>query len=247
MKPIRKNNLRFIGSIEALIFWIGLCQVALWLVAYVLTALYAPEVFTGMLKQVGAHALGGRLAGIAAGLTAGLGDRLVVAIALATDLTVVATLYPLIIYSYERGARRWFMRGTVQSTIMAAQTGQKRVRRWGIAGIVFFVWFPFYTTGPLVGAVIGYFLRLRAWVTFVAVGVGTLLAIISWTAVSRPLLRWLDGVWKGFAAYVPWIIVAIVLASVAVAWMYRRVKRPAASTEPPSHRQDSDEETSDAA
>jgi len=247
MQPIRKNNLRFIGSIEAFIFWIGLCQVGLWVAAYVVTALYAPGIFTGMLKQVGAHALGGRLAGIAAGLTAGLGDRLVVAIAVATDLTVVSTFYPLIIYSYERGARRWFMRGTVESTIMAAQSGQKRVRRWGIVGIVFFVWFPFYTTGPLVGAVIGYFLRLRTWVTLVAVSVGTLLAIVSWTAVSRPLLKWIKDVAPGLLAYVPWIIVAIVLAGVAVAWIHRRVRRPAASTEPPSDRQDPDEEKSDAA
>jgi uncharacterized membrane protein len=221
--------------------------VGLWVAAYVVTALYAPGVFTGMLKQVGAHALGGRLAGIAAGLTAGLGDRLVVAIAVATDLTVVSTLYPLIIYSYERGARRWFMRGTVQSTIMAAQSGQKRVRRWGIVGIVFFVWFPFYTTGPLVGAVIGYFLRLRTWVTFVAVGVGTLLAIISWTAVSRPLLKWIKDVAPGLLAYVPWIIVAIVLAGVAVAWIYRRMKRPSATAEPSSENPEESNEKSDAA
>lgn len=247
MKTIRENDLCFIGSIEAFIFWIGLCQVGLWVGAYVVTALYAPGIFTGMLKQVGAHALGGRLAGITAGITAGLGDRLVVAIALATDLTLVSTLYPLIIYSYERKARRWFMRGTVQSTIEAAQSGQKRVRRWGIVGIVFFVWFPFYTTGPLVGAVIGYFLRLRAWVTFVAVGAGTLLAVLSWTAVSGPLLKWLAEWAKGLVAYVPWIIVAVVLVGVAVAWIHRRVKRSAASTEAPSDRQDPDEETSDAA
>ncbi|MHC4202252.1 MAG: small multi-drug export protein [Planctomycetota bacterium] len=247
MKSIRRNNLRFIGSVEAFIFWMGLCQVGLWIAAYVVTALYAPGIFTGMLKQVGAHALGGRLAGITAGITAGLGVWLVVAIALATDLTLVSTLYPLIIYSYERKARRWFMRGTVQSTIEAAQSGQKRVRRWGIVGIVFFVWFPFYTTGPLVGAVIGYFLRLRAWVTLVAVGVGTLLAIVSWTAASDPFLEWLKDVAPGLLAYIPWIIVAIVLAGVAVAWIHRRVKRPAASTEPPSDRQDPDEETSDAA
>jgi uncharacterized membrane protein len=247
MKPIRENNLRFIGSIEAFIFWMGLCQVGLWLVAYVVTAFYAPGIFTGMLKQVGAHALGGRLAGITAGLDAKLGDWLVVAIALATDLTVVSTFYPLIIYSYERGTRRWFMRGTVRSTIEAAQSGRKRVRRWGIVGIIFFVWFPFYTTGPLVGSVIGYFLRLRAWVTLVAVGVGTLLAIVSWTAASGPFLEWLKGVAPGLPAYVPWIIVTIVLAGVAVAWLHRRRKRPAATAEPSPGPQEQREETDDAA
>lgn len=247
MKTIRENERRFTGTIEELILRTGLGVVIVWLASCLVTARYAPDVCTGIFKQTGFHAMGGRLAGITSGLTTGLPGWLVVAVAFAADMTVVCLLYPVIIYSYERGARRWFMRGTIGSTVEAARSGRKKVRRWGIVGIVFFVWFPFYTTGPLIGAIIGYFLRLRAWVTLVSVGIGTLLAIVSWTALSDPLLSWLEEVAKGFTAYVPWIIVVLVLVGFAAAWILRRMKRSAATRKPPSEDPEESEEKSDAA
>jgi uncharacterized membrane protein len=225
VKSIRRNNGVFAGSVEELILRIGLYLVILWLVVCIVAAWHAPHHCVGALKAVGYHALGGRAAGISAGLGAGLPIWLVVTVAFAMDTTIIFLLYPLVVYSYERGARRWFTRGTVESTIDAASSRRKGVARWGIAGIVFFVWFPFYMTGPLVGAVIGYFLALRPWVNLTAVSGGTLLAIVSWTFLFDWLLSMLKEVAAGLTGYVPLAVVVFVLLGVLAAHVLSRRKR----------------------
>ena len=221
MNSIRQNKGVFTGSVEELILRIGLYVVILWLVACNVASRHAPDHCIGALGAVGHHAIGGRAAGISAGLNAGLPLWLVVVVAFAMDTAVVFLLYPLAVYSYERGARRGLLRGTFEPMIEAASTGSRRFRRWGIAGIVFFV---FYMTGPLVGSVIGYFLGLRPWVNLTAVASGTLLAIISWTFVFDWLLSALREVAKGLEAYVPLAVVVLVLLGVLAARLRWRMK-----------------------
>ena len=231
MRNIRQNKGVFAGTVEDLVLRIGLYTVMLWLVACVAAAWYAPGHCLGMLRAAGYQTLGGRAAGISAGLNAGLPYWLVVAVAFTVDVVVVFLLYPVVVYSYERRARRWFMRGTIESTIDAAQAGRGKISRWGVVGIVFFVWFPFYMTGALVGSVIGYFLGVRAWINLTAVGSGTLLAIISWTFIFDWLLKVLKHVASGLEAYVPLAVVVFVLLGVLAAHVYRRKKRAGAQEE----------------
>lgn len=225
MKNIRQNDGRFAGSVEESVLRLGGCIVILWLVVCNVLARYAPSYCIGILKAVGYHSLGGRAAGISGGLAADLPGWVVAAETFAMEVTLVCLFYPVAIYSYERGARRWFTRGTVESTIDAAQASHGKVARWGVVGVVFFVWFPLYMTGPLVGAVIGYLLGLRPWVTLTAVWVGTALAIVSWVFVFDRLLSLLEGMVEGVGAYVPLAVVVFVLMTMVLAYLGRRWKR----------------------
>ena len=66
-----------------------------------------------------------------------------------------------------------------------AETRKDTVRRYGIAGLFVFVWFPFWMTGPVVGCVIGFMIGLRTWLNITVVLSGTYVAIIGWAVFLR--------------------------------------------------------------
>ena len=54
------------------------------------------------------------------------------------------------------------------------------VRRYGVAGLFLFVWFPFWMTGPVLGSAIGYLLGFPAWLTLTVVLAGAYVTIVGW-------------------------------------------------------------------
>ena len=202
-------------------------MIAMWLISLMVASWHAPVHCVGMLKAVGFQVgMGGRASGISAGLAAGLPKWLVVVLALLVDMTAVCLLYPVVIYFYEHGARRRLLGGAIESTLESARRQRGKVSRSGIIGLILFVWFPFYMTGPLIGAVIGYFIGLRPWVNLATVGSGTLLAIISLTFFFDLLYRLLEEVASGLTKYVPFVVVGLVVAGLA-AMRLRRGKKGA--------------------
>lgn len=221
---------RFAGTTEEAVLRIGFYVVILWLVSIILTSWYVPRYCLGMLRIVSYQAFGGRAAGITAGTVVGLPKWLIVTMSFAVDMTAVFLVYPLIIYSYKYGVRRWLPRGTIQSTIESAHKRRRWVARYGLIALIFFVWFPFYMTGPLVGAVIGYFLGLRAWVNLSVVSFGTLLAVISWTFVFDWLYVLLKEVAGELMGYAPLAVLALVLLVVLAVRLGTRWRRKRTDT-----------------
>jgi uncharacterized membrane protein len=118
------------------------------------------------------------------------------------------------------------------------------VARYGIVGLLLFVWFPFYMTGPLVGAVIGYFLGLRVWVNLTVVTVGTILAVISWVLLFEKL----HAAAAGLSSVLPLLIVAVLVALAIAVNLRARLKKRRARREdqspppPPEERPPQNEE-----
>lgn len=61
-----------------------------------------------------------------------------------------------------------------------AEEKKEKIGRWGWIGIFVFVMAPLPVTGPVVGTIIGYMLRMRLFSNFSAAGLGTLTANIAW-------------------------------------------------------------------
>lgn len=61
-----------------------------------------------------------------------------------------------------------------------AEEKKEKIERWGWIGIFVFVMAPLPVTGPVVGTIIGYMLRMRLFSNFTAAGLGTLTANIAW-------------------------------------------------------------------
>jgi hypothetical protein len=93
------------------------------------------------------------------------------------------------------------------------------VRKFGIAGLFVFVFLPFWMTGPVVGAIIGFLIGLRAWVNMGVVLVATYVAIGVWALLLNELSAWAATV-NRFAPYA--LFLAIVLIAVAMYLLHRR-------------------------
>ena len=105
------------------------------------------------------------------------------------DLLVVFNLFPLIVYSYKHLVEFRLFGAAMKAAMEAAQRQRRRIGKFGILGIMLFVWFPFAMTGPLVGSLIGFLIGLRVWVNMVVVMIGTVLAAISWALAYEQMDR----------------------------------------------------------
>jgi len=61
-----------------------------------------------------------------------------------------------------------------------AEEKKEKIERWGWFGIFVFVMAPLPVTGPVVGTIIGYMLKMRLFSNFSAAGLGTLTANVAW-------------------------------------------------------------------
>ena len=70
-------------------------------------------------------------------------------------------LYPLFVLSWNRLIDIGRLGPYLARVHASAESQQGWVRRFGIAGLFLFVFVPFWMTGPVVGAIIGFLLGLR--------------------------------------------------------------------------------------
>jgi len=155
------------------------------------------SLFDKFLLTTVAFFLSGRAGGILEGLRNGLPPWLVIGLVMYLETVIVLTVFPLFVLTFEELiAFRPFLRAAARAR-RAASTHHDKMVRYGVPGLFLFVWFPFWMTGPLMGAIIGYFMRLRHSVNLTAVLLGTYAAILCWGWVLRPLyerLKRLDPV-----------------------------------------------------
>lgn len=149
------NNASFFYSVEGIIFLIGCAFLIVDIILYTLLGASIPEFKEGFLPMIVTDLLSGRLAGISIGLELGLTRFLVVLISVTFKLAYLFVLYPLIIYFYEHLIELKLIGKVISSTKETAEKHLSKIERWGLPGIALFVWIPLFSTGSLVGAIIG--------------------------------------------------------------------------------------------
>ena len=167
---------------------------------------------SGRAAQVFAVVASHLTAGRAAGITTSLGYHFTrweaIGLATLTDGAIVCLFFPVFSLSFRRLITFPFLHSAM-ATVERTAVGQRtRIRRWGIPGLMAFVWFPFHATGPVVGSVIGLLLGMRPWVVITVVLGGTVLAIVSWTMAMGPLVEKLQD---SVGEFLPLMAVLIIL------------------------------------
>jgi uncharacterized membrane protein len=165
---------------EGRILWAG---IALTLVLVILTLYWAledPDTAKTLLLAFGAHTFGGRAAGIGLCIISGFSLFWTVAYNFYLEILIVFYAYSVFILSINNYIRfKWVIRYTTKVMSQAAARKDK-VERYGWIGIFLFVMAPLPMTGPVVGSIIGYLLKLNLVKNFSAVFLGTLTAIVLW-------------------------------------------------------------------
>ena len=163
----------------------------------------------------------GRAVSMSIGYAGGYDHALVVPVNMWVETVLVLLFYPLFVFSMRKLVVFPGLKRLLDRMHAAAEHHHDTVRRYGIAGLFIFVWFPFWMTGPVVGAAIGYLLAFPAWLTLSVVLVGTYIAILGWAWL-------LFGLYTRAAVFGPWapaLIVGVFIVIVLVSyWLHRRRK-----------------------
>jgi len=204
---------RVIAAPEGGIFLTGVVVAVLYLVGMGLTWRWSGTLFQSLFTMTTTHVLAGRAAGISWGYAHDLRPWLVIGANLAIEAILVMLFFPLFVLSYHKLIIIAPLKDAMVRVQRAAQARQAQIMKYGIPGLLLFVWFPFWMTGPIVGSVIGFLIGLRPWVNMAVVLAGTGLATLCWGfALER-----LHTALRGLGHYVPLVFVgAILLVAISI-------------------------------
>ena len=161
----------------------------------------------------------GRAVSMSIGYAGGYGHALVVPVNMWVETVLVLFFYPLFVFSMRKLVVFPSLKRFLEYTHEMADRHDDKVRRYGIVGLLIFVWFPFWMTGPVVGAAIGYLLGFPAWLTISVVLAGTYIAMLGWGYI-------LFGIYTRAVDIGPWapafIVGLLILVVLAGYWLNRR-------------------------
>ena len=198
----------FFSSPVGHVFILGNILLVIALVVAAVTRLRWPDYGGAVLSHAASHVLTGRAGGMLAGRSLGISLPVAIVISSVMDMLVVFNLFPLIVYSYRRIVEFRLFGGAMRSAMEVAERQRVRLGKFGLVGVMLFVWFPFHMTGPLIGSLIGFLIGLPVWVNMAVVMVGTILAAISWAFAYEYMARLLQGLHD----LSPFALVAVLLA-----------------------------------
>ena len=145
------------------------------------------------------------------GITSGMDPLYMLVQAAPQDIILLLVAYPWFGPGYER-ACRWRYVGPIITGVRLSAARQKgKVEPFGAIGLYFFVLFPFWSTGALVGGVIGYLLGIRTSIVLASCCLGHVSSVVlliwffdSMQAIAAPFN-------SGLVKFLPWIMAAYII------------------------------------
>ena len=201
------------ASTEGRMLGVGLALTGLMLLAFGIGWHLFPGRILPYAIMTGLNLIIGREAGMSFGYASGFGHAQVVPLNILIETIQVLVIYPLFVQSTRHLIRLRALEPFIMRIHRAAASRGGVVRHFGIAGLFVFVFAPFWMTGPVVGAIIGFLIGLRPWVNLAVVLVSTYIAIGVWALLLNELNAWAADV-NRYAPYA--LFVAIVLIAVAM-------------------------------
>lgn len=157
---------------------------------FLLTALFLTFVIIGIVQDTpGAkvafvvfitHCVGSRAGGIGLCILNDFGPVSTIALNFYQECLIVCYTYAGFVLTTSGRFKAAWIKKYMDKLKEKAEEKKERIERWGWIGIFFFVMAPLPVTGPVVGTIIGYMLRMRLFKNFSAAGLGTLTANVAW-------------------------------------------------------------------
>lgn len=218
-QPPRPAWRKLFRTAEGRILWLGIGVALVGLAVMAGLAYRSPQTLHMVGVMSFTNIAFGRAVSMSLGYAGGYGHALVVPVNMWVETVLVLWFYPLFVFSMRKLVVFPRLKRLLQRAQEAAERHRQKVRRYGIAGLFLFVWFPFWMTGPVVGAAIGYLLAFPAWLTLSIVLAGTYVAMLAWA-------WFLFGLYTHAADFAPWapalIVGMLILVVVASYWLNRR-------------------------
>lgn len=126
------------------------------------------------------NAFGGRAAGVGICIMHDLGSTLTISYNFFVEMMIVCFTYSIFVLTATNYVQIPWMRKFMERLAQKALEQKEKIESYGWIGLFLFVMIPLPITGPVVGSVIGYMLRISLVRNFSASASGTLVAIIVW-------------------------------------------------------------------
>ena len=216
LKPLKmRRELRRIHRVGWSIF-------LFWAAILVVWAVIDPDPYAQGWRLVLELLFLGRAISIADGIASGFSSIYLVFQNGLEDIILLLVLYPWVVAAYEGVSGHRLLRGTIERVRRTAEKNRKVVEPWGVVGLWTFVFFPFWSTGALVGGVVGYLLGMRTWVVFTSVFAGHLLSVVSLVWLFDLFREMLATFEQGWVKFLPWIVL---LALLLITLLWRGLKK----------------------
>nr|MDJ0863540.1 small multi-drug export protein [Gammaproteobacteria bacterium] len=160
----RRAWIRLLRSEEGRVLATGLVLAMFGISALALSWLWSPPLSQVLVAMTAMNILFGRAAGMSFGYALSLGHSVVVPVNMLIETILVLLFYPLFVFSWQHLVEIRGLTKIIKRTTVAAEANRETLRKWGMLGLLAFVWMPFWMTGPMVGCAIGFLLGLRTWV-----------------------------------------------------------------------------------
>jgi uncharacterized membrane protein len=144
---------------------------------YGITDLYKAKILALVLV---AHIFGGRAAGIGLCIINGYSSLPTILYNFYIEVLIVCFTYSGFVLSTTNYLKIEWLNKLMDRLAEKALEKKEKIKPFGWIGIFFFVMAPLPVTGPVVGSIIGYMLRLSFLRNFSATFLGTLSAILVW-------------------------------------------------------------------
>lgn len=211
MTLLRRRTSDWRGAVESLLhtsegrlLLLGLSLFAFMLLCFGIGWTLFPDETLVLAGMAGLNLLIGRAAGMSFGYASGLGHDVVIPANMIVESIQVIVVYPLFVLSWTHliDSKRW--NATMSTMRSAAEARRATIQRFGLLGLVVFVFTPFWMTGPVVGSIIGYLIGLRMRTNLLAVLFSTYVAIGVWALLLNELSEWAAA----YNHYAPYALVA---------------------------------------
>jgi uncharacterized membrane protein len=177
--------------IEVRILFLGL-TLALLAGLYLAVLLFTDQGLYRVLSSTAiVHVMGGRALGVATCLSANISPFYTILYNFFLEVVIVLIAYGIVVLIMRNVIQPKLLHSTVRQAELTAQRQKTNIKKYGAIGLFFFVMFPFFMTGPVIGAIIGYLLHYRAVNNFLIVFGGTLCSIIVYTLVGNNIINYI--------------------------------------------------------
>ena len=210
--------------IEWWILRLALSLIAVLLVLFGVGWALAPDQTLVFAAMTGLNLVIGRAAGMSFGYASGLGHPTVIAVNVVVETLQVLLFYALFALSWHHLLEIGALRTTIARLRQVAESNRDQVSRYGIPGLILFVFTPFWMTGPVVGAVIGFLIGLTPRTNLLVVLGSTYAAICTWALLLGEFTAW-AATFNRYAPFGLILAIALLIAAAArmrAAWLARR-------------------------
>ena len=197
-----------------LIYTGGVVLLAAWAVTITTWGILKPDPYAAGWRLVAELAFVGRAVNIADGTQAGFSNLYLWIQSGIQDIAFLLILYPLVVAAFEHGMEGTFLGRRIAHIRKTAERHRPTLEPFGAVGLFIFVFVPFWSTGALVGSVVGYLTGLRTATVLLICALGHLTSVGSLIWFFDVTYAWMVNFNASAARFLP----LYVFAALALAW-----------------------------